>query len=63
MAKASVRHSAETAMHDLGHLVGPHPLLSHPVQGLRLGPVAPQSDLEVKRSARNAPDSMSWRIG
>ncbi len=41
-----MRHSVETAVHDLGHLVGAHALLGHPVQRLRTGPVAAQADLQ-----------------
>ena len=36
----------QAALDDLGHLVGAHPLLGHPAQGLRFGPVAAQADLQ-----------------
>ena len=36
----------EAARHDLGHLIGAHPLLRHPPQRGRLGPVAAQADLQ-----------------
>ncbi len=36
----------EPAGTDLGHLVGTHPLLRHPLQNLGAGPIAAQSDLQ-----------------
>ena len=37
---------AKAALHDLGHLIGPHVLPRHPVQGFWRWPVAAQPDLQ-----------------
>ena len=44
----------QTAVHDLGHLVGPHLLAGHPVQRLRRRPVATQADLQEPVAAQRA---------
>ena len=49
-----VEHVVESARHDLAHLEGPHPLLGHPVQRRRLGPVAAKSDLQEPVAATGA---------
>src|SRR4051794_37410349 len=36
----------QAAVDDLGHLEGPHALLGHPRQGMRLRPIAAQTHLE-----------------
>ena len=37
---------AQAALHDLGHLIGPHALRRHPLQGFRRWPVAAKPDLQ-----------------
>ena len=54
MPNASVRHVLEPALADLGHLVGAHLLLGHPVQRLRRRPVAAQADLQESVAAHGA---------
>ena len=53
-AERLVEAVVEAAGDDLGHLEGPHPLLGHPVQRLRPGPVAAQPDLQEPVAARGA---------
>ncbi|GAB3863154.1 hypothetical protein GCM10027610_109150 [Dactylosporangium cerinum] len=44
----------EAAGDDLGHLVGPHPLLRHPVQRFRARPVPAQTQLQEAVAAHRA---------
>ena len=57
-----VEAGVETALDHLVHLERAHALLGHPGQGRRLGPVAPQADLQEPVAAA-APLSISRRIG
>ena len=53
----------QAAVHDLGHLVGPHLLAGHPVQRLGRRPVAAQPDLqEAVASQRARLDEPSHRL-
>ena len=49
-----VEARVEPALADLGHLVGPHVLLGHPLHGLGAGPVAAQPHLEEPVAAQRA---------
>ena len=49
-----VEAGVEPALADLGHLVGPHVLVGHPLHGLGAGPVAAQPHLQEPVAAQGA---------